>query len=178
MESKARATVDKADIAVFQLKCFDFYRAEAARYPREIAKANWWPLLVSSEPIGDAERRVCCDLGVVACDPKRVPFPALLYAASRPNADDYLPASLLGELVRLGEIASVSCQQRWRLDIDRAEIRLSLNRLNSTEIEDLLFLQDELTEDFLDAFEVYQPEELQRRASSFVGRYEAAKMGL
>ena len=55
-------------------------------------------------------------------------------------------------------------QQRWCLDIaytGRAQVSLSLDNLtnlDSTEIADLLFLQyDELTEDFLDAFEVHAP---------------------
>ena len=176
IESKARTTLDKPDIAVFQLKCFDLYRAAACEYPRETADASWWPLLVSSEPTSEAVRRVCCDLGVVACDPQRIPLPALLYAASRPNADDYLPESHLGELVRLGERACVAMQQRWRLDVERRVISLRLDSVDSTDIEDLLFLQDELTEDFLDAFEVHEPGVLEQRASALVGRYEAARL--
>ena len=50
IESKARTTLNKSDVAVFQLKCFDFYRAAASEYPEQTAGASWWPLLVSSEP--------------------------------------------------------------------------------------------------------------------------------
>ena len=48
--------------------------------------------------------------------------------------------------------------------------------MDSTEIADMLFLQDELTEDFLDAFEVHAPGVLGRRASALVERFEAARL--
>ena len=73
IESKARTTLNKSDVAVFHLKCFDLYRAAASEYPEQTAQAKWWPLLVSSEPTGEAVRRICCDLGVVVCDPQRLP---------------------------------------------------------------------------------------------------------
>ena len=176
IESKSRSTLSKSDVAVFHLKCFDLYRAAAAEYPEQTAKARWWPLLVSSEPTGEAIRRVCCDLSVVVCDPQRLPLPALLYAASRPNADDYLSETLLGEFVRLAEVACVPMQQRWRLDIAGRAVSLRLDNIDSTGISDLLFLQDELTEDFLDAFEVHAPGELDRRASALVERFESARL--
>ena len=176
VESKARATLSKSDVAVFHLKCFDLYRAAAAEYPEQTAEARWWSLLVSSEPTGEAVRRISCDLGVVVCDPQRLPLPALLFAASRPNADDYLSDTLLGELVRLAEAACVPIQQRWRLDISGRAVCLRLDNMDSTEIADLLFLQDELTEDLLDAFEVHAPGVLDRRASALVERYEAARL--
>ena len=176
IESKARTALNKSDVAVFHLKCFDLYRAAAAEYPDQTNKAQWWPLLVSSAPTSDAVRRICCDLGVVACDPQRLPLPALLFAASRPNADEYLSETYLGELVRLAEATCASMQQRWRVDTDGREVSLRLDIMDSTEITDLLFLQDELTEDFLDAFEVHAPGILEQRASALVERFEAARL--
>ena len=81
-------------------------------------------------------------------------------------------------MVRLGEAACAPMQQRWRLDIDKREVSLNLDNMNSTEITDLLFLQDELTEDFLDAFEVNDPGVLDQRASTLVERFEAARLGI
>ena len=176
IESKARRTLGKSDVAVFHLKCFDLYRAAAMEHPEQTASAGWWPLLVSSEPTSDSVRRICCDLGVVMCDPERLPLPALLFAASRPNADDYLSEIHLAELVRLAEVACVPMQHRWRLNTKRREVCLSLDHLDSTEIDDLIFLQDELTEDFLDAFEVNSPDTLGQRASALVERFEASKL--
>ena len=176
IESKARFALDKSDVAVFNLKCFDFYRAVASEFPEQTAKARWWPLLVSSEPTSETVRRVCCDLGVVVCDPLRLPLPALLYAASRPTADDFLSEIYLGEFVRLAEAACGPMQRRWRLNIADKTISLPLDNIDSTDITDLLFLQDELTEDFLDAFEVHAPGELYRRASALIERFEAARL--
>ena len=176
LESKARITLDKSDVAVFHLKCFDLYREAASEYPQQTAKARWWPFFVSSEPTGEAVRRVCLDLGVVLCDPQHLPLPALLFAASRPNADDYLSEIHLGELVRLAETACAPMQQRWRLDIDARAVSLRLDDMDSTEITDLLFLQDELTEDLLDVFEVHAPGVLDQRASALVERFEAARL--
>ena len=106
----------------------------------------------------------------------RLPLPALLFAASQPNADDYLSEVHLSELVRLAEAACVPMQQRWRLDIDARAVNLRLDDINSTDITDLLFLQDELTEDFLDAYEVHAPGVLDQRASTLVERFEAARL--
>ena len=124
----------------------------------------------------EAVRKMCCDLGVVACDPQRLPLPALLFAASRPNADDYLSEAHLGELVRLAEAACVPMHQRWCLDMDDRAVSLSLDHIDSKEITDLLFLQDELTEDFLDVFGVCAPGVLDQRASALVERFEAARL--
>ena len=176
IESKARVGLDKSDVAVFHLKCFDLYREVASVYPEQTAEARWWPLLVSSEPTTQSIRKVGCDLGVVVCDPKRLPLPALLFTASRPNADDYLSEVHLRELVRLAEAACVPMQRRWRLDVVNREVTMSLDSIVSAEIEDLLFLQDELTEDFLDAFEVNAPGILDQRASALVERFEAARL--
>ncbi len=168
--------LNKTDAAVFHIKCFDLFRQVASEYPEQTSEARWWPLLVSSEPTDDAVRKMCCDLGIVLCDPQRLPLPALLYAASQPNADDYLSEVHLGELVHLAETACAPMQQRWRLDIDAREVCISLDNLNSTEIEDLLFLQDELTEDFLDVFEMHAPGVLERKAQNLVERFEAVRM--
>ena len=176
IESKARTKLDKSDVAIFYYKCFDLYRKAASEFLELTANARWWPLLVSSEPTGDTVRRICCDLGVVVCDPQRLPLPALLFAASQPNADDYLSEVHLSELVRLAEAGCVPMQQRWRLDIDARAVNLRLDDMNSTDITDLLFLQDELTEDFLDAYEVHAPGVLDQRASILVERFEAARL--
>ena len=176
IESKARTTINKSDVAVFHIKCFDLYREVASEFPEQTSEARWWPLLVSSEPTDETIRKMCCDLGVVACDPQRLPLPALLFAASRPNADDYLSEVHLGELVHLAEAACAPMQQRWRLDIDSREVCMSLDNLVSSDIEDLLFLQDELTEDFLDAFEVHAPGALDQRALNLAERFEAVRI--
>ena len=176
IESKARTKLNKSDVAVFHLKCFDLYRKAASEYPEQTAKARWWPLLVSSEPTGETVRRICCDLGVMVCDPQRLSLPALLFAAAQPNADDHLSEVHLSELVRLAEAVCVPMQLRWRLDTDSRTVNLRLDDIDSTGITDLLFLQDELTEDILEAYEARRPRELDRRAAPLIERFEAARL--
>ena len=133
-------------------------------------------MLVSSDPASGTVRRVCCDLGVVLCDPERLPLPALLFAAAQPNADEYLSETHLSEVVRLAESVCVPMQQRWRLDMDSREVCLSLDNIDATEISDLLCLQDELTKDFLHAFDNHAPGGLAQRARPLLERYEAARL--
>jgi hypothetical protein len=178
VESKACIVFEKSYAAVFHMKCFDLYRAAAAEDPEATAESRWWPLLVSSEPVGEAARRVCVDLGIVLSDPSRMPLPALLYAASRPHADDYLPEAELGELVRLGERACVPMQSRWRIDGQPRTVTANLDHLSANDVGDLLFLQDELTQDFLDTFEVNQPGLIERRAAQLSGRLQALSMAI
>ena len=176
IESKARSRLEKADVAVFHVKCFDFYREAASEFPERTSTSEWWPLLVSSDPTGEAVRKMCLDLGVVLCDPQRLPLPALLHAASRPIADAYLSEVHLRELVRLAENVSVPMQKRWRLDLENREVNIRLDYLNATEADDLLFLQDELTENLLDVFEVNAPGVLEQRVSRLVQHFEAAQL--
>ena len=178
IECKAHAALDKSELAVFQLKCFDFYRAVAAEHPEAIAKDRWWPMLISSDPTSEAVRRISCSLGIVLCDPARMPLPALLYTAARPYSDQFLREDLLGELVRLGERACLAMQEQWRIQPTSRAIAIGLDMLTSGEIDDLLFLQDELTEDLLDVFDIHAPRYLDRRGAALAGRLEAAHLAV
>jgi hypothetical protein len=175
IEAKACTTLEKAHAAVFHVKCFDLYRAAAAEFPEATAAANWWPMLVSSEPASDAARRVCCDLGIVLCDPVRIPLPALLHAAAKPNADDYLPEAPLGELVALAEPLCRPMQRRWRIDASTRTLTLDLKHASPESIGDVLYLQDELTEDLLDALDCHAPGHLERRARALGDRLPATR---
>lgn len=176
IEAKACVVVDKTHAAVFQMKCFDLYRAAAVEFPQATASASWWSLLVSSEPAGDAVRRVCVDLGIVLCDPQRMPLPALLHAAGKPNADDYLPESSLSEFVLLAESLCQPMQRRWQINAELRTLTHDLDQLSAERIGDVLFLQDELTEDLLDAIDVHAPGHMERRAQALVDRLRAARL--
>lgn len=170
IESKARATLEKSDIAVFKLKCEDFYRAEAQADPIGTALETWWPLFVSSEIVAQGLPRLCCATGIILCEPQRLPLPVLLRAAARPMADEYLREGLLAELVRLGERACRPMQEVWKIDPERGAICQSLDDLSAEEIGDLLYLQDELSDDLLDALELHAPGWIERRAEVLIDR--------
>ncbi|MEK6273165.1 MAG: hypothetical protein AABM42_11040 [Actinomycetota bacterium] len=176
LESKARAALEKSDVATFQLKCFDLYRAAAAEFPRNAAESEWWPVLVSSEDCAESVRRVCCATGIVLCEPSRFPLPALLHTAAKPQADEFLAEGALGELVRLGEPACQPMQDRWRIDADRRTITSRLDTMSPRETGELLFLQDELSGDLLDAFDIDQPGHLERRGGRLAEQLERAAL--
>ena len=122
-------------------------------------------------------RRVCCDLGIVLCDPQRLPLPALLHAAAKPNADDYLPEAALGELVSLAEPLCQPMQHHWLVpDVNRRTLTVDLDYVSSASIGDTLYLQDELTDDLLDAIDLHAPGHLERRAGVVADRLQPAAL--
>ncbi len=173
IEAKARSGVDKSDIAVFDLKCADLYKAAARHNPNATRSARWWPVFVSSEPAGESVRRLCVSLGIVLCDPLRVPLPVLLRAAANPEADMYLSEALLAEAVRLFEIACRPMQDRWCISDCGRKLVLTLDAARgATAVGDALFVQDELTGDLLDYFDADAPGQLECRASELGERLE------
>ena len=150
---------DKADAAIFHHKTFDFYCAD----PEHNATARWWRLLVSAAPAGWSLRASCVHLGIILCEPRRLPWPVLLRAAGQPSADLLLPDGLLAEAVRLGQTGAATVQERWRYNSVNRSIEFDPCHPSTEEIEDLLSIQDELSEYMLDAYDLYRPLMLPRR---------------
>lgn len=168
-ECKAKSGgVDKADVATFDLKTFDYYCADVEANSR----ARWWRLLVSAGPVAPTIRALCFRLGIVLCDPERFPLPVLLHAASQPIADDHLPEIELAEVVRLGEPACATMHERWRPTGD-GQLLFRPRRWSRQDVCDLLWLQDDLTEQLLDLYDLYAPERLERRVSLLRLRIDA-----
>jgi len=166
IEAKARAALSKGDVAVFDMKCADLYKAAARHNADGTRDAAWWPVFVSSEPAPEPVRRLCLSLGIVLCDPKRLPVPVLLRAAAHPEADMDLPETLLAEAVRLFEPTCRPMQARWRIAEDGRSLILALDEeLNATALGDALYVQDELTEEVLDYFDRELPGRLESRAA-------------
>lgn len=178
IEAKARSRVEKADVAVFDLKCFDLYRGACIDFPEAIASGSWWPLFVSSEPVSEAVRRVCVDLRIGLCDPERIPLACILRMAGKPSADMYLPESTLADLVRLSEPIVVPMQHRWTIDSERGELKTSIASLSARDVGDLLYLQDELSADIRDLFDVERPGLLETKAAALVSRMTAAALSV
>jgi len=173
IESKARSTLRKADVAVFDMKCADLYAAAARHHPGALRSESWWPVFVSSEPAREPIRRLCMSLGKVLCDPQRVPLPTLLRVAANPEADMHLPETLLSEAVRLFEGAWRPMQERWRLSGSGRTLSFMLaTRLGPAALGDALYVQDELTGDLLDYFDVDAPGQLQQRAAELAIRLD------
>ena len=67
-------------------------------------------------------RATAISLGLLVCDPSRLPLPVLVRAASKPAADMYLPEAVLQEVVRLGERALQPLQDRWPYCADTGKV--------------------------------------------------------
>lgn len=151
------AGVTKADVATFHLKTFDFYCGQLDT----AADDRWWRLLISASPASDTIRALCLRTGVILCDPQRFPLPVLLRAAAHPAGDDALPIVKLRELLRLGEMSCQPLQEQWR--IVGGELRYRPIDWSRVDVADLLWLQDELSDDLFDAYDRFVPGRLERR---------------
>ena len=159
LECKSRkGGVTKADVALFHQKLLDFYCSR----PWIFGRKRWWRLMVSSSPVSDSVRAFCIQLGLVLCDPVRLPLPMVVGVASRPTADVHLRETLLQEMVRMGEIALMPMQDRWTYDPIARDIRFAPRVLKNSEVRELLWLQKELGSDILDLYDRHRPGLLER----------------
>jgi|SRR5208337_3643500 len=113
-------------------------------------------------------------LGLLVCDPGRLPLPVLVRAAGRPAADLHLPEWLLQEIVRLGERALRPQQQRWPYRTQIREIGFTPYLWKENEIRDLIWLEDELSGILLDLYARHRPGALESRAANLI--YRAQKV--
>jgi len=156
--------ISKADAALFHFKVMDFYQLDL----KTAGSERWWRFLCSTTPTPPAARGAATSLGLLICDPERLPLPVLVRAASQPAADIYLPETLLQEIVWLGERALCPLQERWRYRAGSGEISFQAAHWKNGEIQDLLWLEDELSGYLLDVYERHRPGALERRAMSLI----------
>lgn len=171
VESKAIAGgIVKGDVTLFHFKVMDFYQKQISKASRE----KWWPLLCSATPTPMHARATALSMGVLLCDPARLPLPVLFRAASRPAADMHLPEPLLQEIVRLGERALLPLQERWRYSPATGQISFSPRDWTSADITDLLWLEDELSGCLLDLYASHRAGVLYDRAINLIWRAHKA----
>jgi hypothetical protein len=161
IEAKAGGSVSKADLAVFEVKLTDFY---FGRW-RDLIQQHWHPILICAAPPGDSLRRMAAHRGVVLCDPERLALPVLYHHATHPSSAGALPEILVSEVKRLAPRALETLQERYRGDLQEGVLRLSPDPYNADELDDLLFLQDELTDEVLARYDRLAPGRLERRGA-------------
>jgi hypothetical protein len=167
VECKATAGgISKGDAALFHFKVMDFYQKKIATASAE----RWWRILCGTTSTAFSARAAAVSLGLLVCDPGRVPLPVLVRAAGRPAADMHLPEPLLQEIVRLGERALCPQQERWPYRLHAREISFKPDHWKDSEIKDLLWLEDELSGCLLDLYESCRPGALERRAMNLIMR--------
>jgi hypothetical protein len=162
--------ISKADAALFHVKVMDFYQRKVVTASKE----KWWRILCGTTTTAAPVRATAMSLGLLICDPGRLPLPVLVRAAGRPSADLHLPEPLLQEIVRLGERALRPQQDRWRYRAHDGEIAFRPDHWKDTEIKDLMWLEDELSGHVLDLYERLRPGVLERRAANLFWRAHKA----
>jgi len=135
------------------------------------SREPWWQLMVSAGPVADPIRRLCVQEGVILCDPVNLPIPVLLQIASKPISDQFLDGVKLAEIVRLGERACEPLQDRWQLQ-HNGTLNFCARRWGADDIDDLLWLQNELTGDVLDLYDTYRPGRLEKRMEQLTAQLQ------
>jgi hypothetical protein len=162
--------ISKADVALFHVKVMDFYLRKVEIASRE----RWWRILCGTTRTAAPARATAVSLGLLICDPGRLPLPVLMRTAASHSADLYLPELLLQEIVRLGERALRPQQDRWPYRSDNREISFRPDLWKDGEIRDLLWLEDELSGHVLDLYERRRPGVLERLATNLLWRVNKA----
>jgi hypothetical protein len=136
----------KLSLRLYRQACSDqlVRCGEPGKRVASICDGKWWPILCGTATTVPAARATAINLGLLICDPGRLPLAVLVRAAGKPATDMHLPEALLQEIVRLGERALRPLQQRWPYRPNVREIGFSLDPWKDREIEDLLWLEDEL----------------------------------
>jgi hypothetical protein len=164
VEAKARADgLRKDDVALFHLKTFDYY----TRALPGASSDRWWRLLVSAGPVREDVRRLCATQAIVVVEPGILPIPVLVWTAGRPEADRFLRNPLLQELLRIGGRAMAPMQQRWAPD-GAGGLRYDTTWWKPDALDDLVWLQKEVSEDVLNLYETWDPKWLRGRAAKLV----------
>lgn len=159
LEAKA-CEVSKGDLAGFEQKVTDFY---FARW-RSLAMHQWWPIITTTVAAGEPVRRLAYHRALTVCDPKRLPLPVLYHHATHPASASQLPQPLCSELVRLAPNALQSLQERYAPDSEHGCLRLEPCPYTQVEIDDLLYVQDELSFEVIDRYDRLRPGALDMRA--------------
>jgi hypothetical protein len=170
IEAKATKKINKADLAVFELKVTDFY---FSRW-RTVAGHRWYPLLSTAGGVSDTSRRLAVHRAITLCDPGRLPLPVLYHHASHAATRDELPEDLCAEMARLAPRAFQSLQERYAPCSHRDGLILRPCPYSRDEVDDLLYVQDELTEDVLDRYDRLAPGRLEARAAQLQRRMQSS----
>lgn len=156
--------ISKGDAALFHFKVMDFYQ----RKIETAAAEKWWRILCGTNSTTFTARAAAVSLGLLVCDPSRLPLPVLMRIAGNPTADMHLPETLLQEIVRLGERALCTQQERWPYRVPAGEISFRPNHWKDSEIKDFLWLEDELSGCVIDLYARLRPGMLERRAMNLI----------
>jgi hypothetical protein len=155
----------KEDVMFFDRKTFDLYVAR--RRAGEVGPH--YRLLVSTRGMDAAVRKYCYLYSVIAVDPDLLPLPMLIRIVGRPAARQFFQCGILSDFLRLATSACGPLESRFVPDGPN-HLRFDISTLPDKELEDLLWLQEELTGDILELIDVDKPGHFEERADQLIHR--------
>jgi hypothetical protein len=149
----------KADLCLFDRKTLDLYVARR----RASEQGPHYRIMASTQPFDHAMLKYCYLYGIVAVDPSLIPLPMLVRMASRPMAGCYFQDGILAELVRLGEPACGSLENRYVPDGPH-HVRFDVRLFPERDLSDLLWIHQTVTSDLLEIVDAEATGYYERRA--------------
>jgi hypothetical protein len=114
-----------------------------------------------------AVQKYCYLYGIIAVEPDVLPLPLLLRMASRPAARRFFQGGLLADFLRLGAAAGGPLESRF-VPEGRTYLRFDVSMLPDQDLEDLLWLQQELSADVLELVDQERPGHFEERADRLI----------
>jgi hypothetical protein len=153
----------KEDLMFFDRKTFDLYVAR--RRAGEVGPH--YRVLASTQGIDSYVRKYCYLYGIVAVEPDILPLSLLLRMVNRPAARQFFQVGLIADFLRLGEAACGPLESRY-VPEGQSHLRFDLATFPEQELEDLLWLHQELSADVLELVDQERPGHFEERADRLI----------
>jgi hypothetical protein len=153
----------KEDLMFFDRKTFDLYVARR----RVGEQGPHYRVMASTQGIDPALRKYGFLYGIIAVEPDVLPLPMLLQMAGRPAARRFFQGGLLADFLRLGTAACGPLESRFVPDGPN-HLRFDISMLPDQDLEDLLWLQQELSADVLELVDQERPGHFEGRADQLI----------
>jgi hypothetical protein len=153
----------KEDLMFFDRKTFDLYVARR----RAGEEGPHYRVLASTLGMERSVRKYCYLYGIIAVEPDLLPLPVLLQIAGRSAARRFFQGGLLSDFLRLGTAACGPLESRF-VPEGRNHLRFDISLLPEQDLEDLLWLQQELSADVLELVDQERPGHFEGRADQLI----------
>lgn len=164
-ESKdLRNGISKDDLCIFDRKTFDYY----VNLVRRNLRGFHYRVLASATAIDVSLRRYGFLYGIILVEPSVCPLPLLLAVAEKPESDALFPEGLIGDFLDLTEQACSAMEGRFVPD--GRYLRFDTKMLPESQLDDLIYLQEEFSELWLDFLDHNRPNYYELRAEAILER--------
>ena len=153
----------KEDLMYFDRKTFDLFIARR----RTGERGPHYRVLASTQAMEPAFRKYSFLYGIIAVEPDVLPIPLLLQMAGRPVARRFFQGGLLADFLCLGTVACGPLESRFVPDGPH-HLRFDISMLLNQDLDDLLWLQQELSADVLELVDQERPGHFEGRADQLL----------